>query len=105
VGSKFFFILLLVCCLTAHTFLFCNHYDQENIDNTADIVYIEPWQILVLPEGLFVDIEGHLYPTDWVGYGENGYFVYHAGWWKCKNGHYNAPWITVCPLCGERRPR
>jgi hypothetical protein len=99
------FIILLICGFfgfTSYGSSYCN--EPEKTLEYSDVAYIEPWQIHVLPEGLFVEIEGVLYQINALFYDQNGYSIPYAGWWKCKNGHYNAPWISICTVCGERKP-
>lgn len=107
--KKSFFILVLgmlscTFCAFAYTDLNASFFEckmeKTNIAQQSR-VYVQPEQIHVNLEGIFVEIARTLYQVSQICQDEHGFFVPHAEfWWKCPNGHPNPPWRLSCQVCG-----
>lgn len=97
------FILLCLSCLQ-HAYAKEKNSDflsgDESTEN-AQIkkVHIELDKIMLFDDGMFVDLEGELFPVQFIGYDAQGYYVTPM-YWKCMGGHiqsiFNWP---VCIIC------
>lgn len=70
--------------------------------NTTQLskIYVQPDQIYVNDEGMFVEVEGNLYQVTQIHQDENGIFIPCARFfWYCPYGHPNPPWRLICLAC------
>lgn len=58
-------------------------------------------QLVLMEEGMFVNLSGNLFPVEYIGYDTQGYYAVPL-YWICKNGHIQ-PLHTwgKCRKCGE----
>lgn len=92
--KKFIFLLtMLSCCALSAK-------EQGNLKR----IYIDPNQILILEDGLFISHEEETIPVQFVGYDELGYYAAPL-YWVCVEGHINSllNW-PVCKKC-QKGPR
>jgi hypothetical protein len=101
----FLFLGFLSCafCAFAHTNANAFYDSKTEIANIPQQarVYVQPDQLHINTEGLFVEVTGNLYQVAQICQDEAGFYIPHAEfWWKCPNGHPNPPWRLICQVCG-----
>lgn len=99
--------LFLVLSAIVHA----NDKDHSNLSSKfvpCEKIYVQPDQIAITNEGIFIKHNNEWIPTGSIQYDASGLFISNTSdeWsirWFCpKCGHSNAAWRNTCENCGHR---
>lgn len=82
--------------------------DKDHKFISCEKIYVQPNQIAICQEGIFIQHNDEWIATEAVHYDASGIFVTHVSdewsrYWTCaKCGHNNSAWRNTCANCGYR---
>ena len=88
----------------------CGEWGGINSTSRAERVYVQPHQILIEPNGIFVNISNQWFATESVSVDLEGIYVNNLAQeenvrlqWRCgKCGAINGPFDFRCQNCGSK---